>query len=211
MRELIYIADPMCSWCWGFSPVIRQLTALAEGRAGFRIVMGGLRSDSQPMSEERRRAIAGHWVKVEAVTGQPFKYGLLESATFVYDTEPACRAVVTVRSIEGDLAALKMFDRLQSAFYADNVDITEAENAAAIAAAAGVDSIEFSRLFASPELAVRTRTDFVRSRDMGISGFPSVIVRENGRAALLTRGYQPFADIGEAFENWLSGQSRLNE
>ena len=26
-RNLVYFADPMCSWCYGFSPVI---TALAE-------------------------------------------------------------------------------------------------------------------------------------------------------------------------------------
>ena len=24
-RKLIYVADPMCSWCWGFAPVIREM------------------------------------------------------------------------------------------------------------------------------------------------------------------------------------------
>jgi protein-disulfide isomerase-like protein with CxxC motif len=24
-KEIIYVGEPMCSWCWGFSPVLRQL------------------------------------------------------------------------------------------------------------------------------------------------------------------------------------------
>jgi len=43
--EMIYVADPMCSWCYGFAPVI---DALAEGcstlfftLASERIVLGG--------------------------------------------------------------------------------------------------------------------------------------------------------------------------
>jgi len=28
-RHLVYFADPMCSWCWGFAPAIE---ALAEVR-----------------------------------------------------------------------------------------------------------------------------------------------------------------------------------
>ena len=44
--RLLYVMDPMCSWCWGFAPV---LDALAEqaGAAGVGVdlVLGGLRRD----------------------------------------------------------------------------------------------------------------------------------------------------------------------
>ena len=42
---LHYVGDPMCSWCWGMSPVMAETArwCRAEG-LGFRIVMGGLRA-----------------------------------------------------------------------------------------------------------------------------------------------------------------------
>ncbi|MDH5427723.1 MAG: DsbA family protein, partial [Nitrospirota bacterium] len=27
---LIYVADPMCSWCWGFSPVLEEIRRLYQ-------------------------------------------------------------------------------------------------------------------------------------------------------------------------------------
>jgi putative protein-disulfide isomerase len=30
VARLIYVMDPMCSWCWGFAPVMTALAAEAE-------------------------------------------------------------------------------------------------------------------------------------------------------------------------------------
>ena len=40
-KELIYVADPMCSWCWGFSPVIDRITPMLRDRAAIRVLPGG--------------------------------------------------------------------------------------------------------------------------------------------------------------------------
>lgn len=43
--RLIYVMDPMCSWCWGFAPVAAALIAqAAEAGVSTRLVPGGLRS-----------------------------------------------------------------------------------------------------------------------------------------------------------------------
>jgi len=202
-RELIYIADPMCSWCWGFSPVIREVAAQTKGRADFSVVTGGLRSETAPMTEERRQYIGGHWKKVHQATGQPFSFDLLDSTTFVYDTEPACRAVVTVRSMLDEHAGLDMFDRLQSAFYTENLDITDASICAGIATAIEIDETAFFELMVSEKMMEATQSDFSRARQMGVSGFPSIIVREGERAAWLTCGYQPYANLKGPLAQWL--------
>jgi len=41
--HLLYVADPMCSWCWGFAPVIADICAAFGDRLPVRPVMGGLR------------------------------------------------------------------------------------------------------------------------------------------------------------------------
>jgi len=41
--HLIYFADPMCSWCWGFAPVIAQVRERYGEALPVRLVLGGLR------------------------------------------------------------------------------------------------------------------------------------------------------------------------
>ena len=72
MPRLVYVGDPMCSWCYGFGP---QLSALLAGHpdAGIEIVTGGLRPfNTKPMTEEFREMLRGHWKSVEKMSGLPF-------------------------------------------------------------------------------------------------------------------------------------------
>src|SRR5690242_8930931 len=40
--HLIYFADPMCSWCWGFAPVIGAIRQRFGDALPIRLMMGGL-------------------------------------------------------------------------------------------------------------------------------------------------------------------------
>src|SRR3546814_20206328 len=90
----------MCSWCWGFAPVLRRIEAGTRDLAPLRVVLGGLHAfDSEPMSEAYKAQIRHHWEQVAATTGQPFNYDFFKPEGFVLDTEPACRASVTARRL----------------------------------------------------------------------------------------------------------------
>ena len=40
--RLLYVMDPMCSWCWGFAPVARALGEQAQAAAvELHLVVGG--------------------------------------------------------------------------------------------------------------------------------------------------------------------------
>jgi putative protein-disulfide isomerase len=98
--RLVYLADPMCSWCYGFSPVITALAERFEGRLGLQVVVGGLRAgNTAPMRAEDKDYIREAWTRVGAASGQPFDLSFFDREGFVYDTEPACRAVVTARRL----------------------------------------------------------------------------------------------------------------
>lgn len=108
--HLIYIADPICSWCWGFSPVIQAIQQCFADTLQIRLVMGGLRPQTtKPMDEAAKRKTRLHWEQVHAASGQPFDYAFFERHGFVYDTDPAARAVVVVRhsSMEKALDTLR--------------------------------------------------------------------------------------------------------
>jgi len=40
---IIYIGDPMCSWCYGFAPELSKTIDHFDNKANLRLVMGGLR------------------------------------------------------------------------------------------------------------------------------------------------------------------------
>ena len=125
--HLVYFADPMCSWCWGFAPVIAAIQETFGEDLPIRLVLGGLRPGaSPPMTDEARETLRGHWVHVTEASGQPFGKQALSQSGFVYDTDPAARAVVVVRRLApgAEIAALH---RLQRAFYLEGLDVTDPE------------------------------------------------------------------------------------
>jgi putative protein-disulfide isomerase len=203
--RFIYFADPMCSWCYGFAPVMAALAERFDGRLGLHVVMGGLSAgNTQPMRPKDRDYVRKAWTEVGAATGQSFDFAFLDRESFVYDTEPACRAVVTARRLRPGMA-LSFKARLSRAFYAENRDITSTDEIATVAEEAGFDRAEFSTAFASPETHNETFRDFLAAQELGIRGFPTLIAGSEAKGyALVTSGYRPLADLADPLERWLA-------
>jgi putative protein-disulfide isomerase len=210
--RLVYFADPMCSWCYGFSPVITALAERFEGRLPLDLVMGGLRAgNTVAMRAEDTDYIRNAWTRVGAATGQPFDLGFFDREGFVYDTEPACRAVVTARRLMPRMA-LPFMARVQRAFYAENRDTTAGDELSGVAEEAGFDRSEFSAAFAAAETRNETFRDFLTAQSLGIHGFPTLIAGSEERGyALLTNGYRPLDDLAEPLERWLAAGAPVNK
>jgi putative protein-disulfide isomerase len=185
----------MCSWCYGFGP---QLTRLLEEHPGstLDVVMGGLRAyNREPMSDAFREMLRGHWDHVAQASGLPMSTGALENEEFIYDTEPACRAVVTGRSLEPRLA-FGLLKALQHAFYAEGRDITRARILAEVASSCGYVHNDFLRDLESEEMRQETRGDFTAAQRLGVGGFPTLVLSHGEELYLITSGYAK-ADVLE--------------
>jgi len=195
---LIYIGDTMCSWCHGFSP---ELTKLKNNHPEleFRLVMGGLRPYNTEKAIENADSLKSHWVEIEERTGQPFTHDILKNPDFVYDTEPAARAVVVARMMNPEIE-YAFFIAIQYAFYQDNRDTNKVDTFLEIADKFVLDKIEFERLFNSAQAKELTAADFQLSQEMGIRGFPSMVLKKNGEFTLISRGYQTAESIEQIIE-----------
>jgi putative protein-disulfide isomerase len=203
--HFIYFADPMCSWCYGFAPVVGTLTAHFAGRLPVKLVMGGLRAGNrEPMREKDREYIRGAWKSVAEASGQPFDLGFFERETFTYDTEPACRAVVTMRRLAPE-KAFAFVARVSSAFYANNRDITDDEVLADIGTEAGMERAAFLAELQSEDTRNETFGDFLMAKQSGVEGFPLLAAgtMETGYA-LVTQGFRPIDGLTDAIEDWLA-------
>ena len=202
-KQLIYFADPMCSWCWGFAPTITAIESHFGPSLPIRIIMGGLRpGTTRPMREKDKTYIREHWEHVHKMTDQPFDFTFFEREGFVYDTEPAARAVIAVRRL-APASALTYLKFVQQAFYAEGRDTTDAQVLAELAGDLGLDPDAVMREWQS-ELAIEaTRADFTITRKTGINGFPALLAGIDGEAfKLVTTGYQSWDDMEPALTHW---------
>ncbi|MEG5263876.1 DsbA family protein [Pseudomonas sp. JDS28PS106] len=201
--RLIYVMDPMCSWCWGFAPVADALARQArEQGVPMHLVMGGLRAGGSALESATRGYILEHWQAVETATGQCFRFeGALPNG-FVYDTTPACRAVASARSLDPD-RAWELVKLIQQAFYCEGRDVTRPSLLAELAEQAGIERAAFARAFDSDELSAATAADFAWAQGLGIAGFPTLLAERNGQLALLTNGYQPLEALAPLLGRWL--------
>lgn len=186
----------MCSWCWGFAPEIESLA----DEMPVEVVVGGLRPGpmAQPLEDRMADALRHHWVEIAERTGQPFATEFLDRRDgWVYDTEPAAIAVTQMRSMN-EPATLGYFTDIQMAFYGRGEDVTDFDVLTALTDDHGIDTDAFGAALASEEAKKRAWDDFSRSRNWGISGFPTLVGElEDGRLALLARGWTPAGTIRE--------------
>jgi len=205
--HFIYFADPMCSWCYGFSPVAEALRRRYGDIAPIRVVMGGLRpGTTDPMPEAARRNLVKHWTEIGALTSQPFDPALASRDGFIYDTDPAARAVVLARRTSQG-AALEYLAAAHAAFYAEGRDVTSFEVLADIAAEQGFDRAAFLTALTDEGLKQETWRDYAISQRAGATGFPTLILGPNadGSYALVTRGYQGGEPVMRGVDAWLAG------
>ncbi|MGQ0502379.1 MAG: DsbA family protein [Panacagrimonas sp.] len=202
-KELIYIADPMCSWCWGFAPVSKQLAELIHGRADLKVLPGGLRTDTQvPLSDHEAGQIMHHWEDVAARTGQPFDLGRPLDASYVYNTGAACRALSWMAR-QRPQHALAYLHSLHYAFYVDRKDLKLPAVLAEYARPYLLDADQFETQIGQADAQAAFEADLSFVRRCGIEGFPSVLLRTGQRIQKLTVGYQPYALLEPHIDAWL--------
>ena len=185
---LIYFGDTMCSWCHGFAP---ELSKLAQNNPDLplKVVNGGLRPYNKEKAIDMADFLRSHWVEIGERTGQAFSFDILKDASFIYDTEPASRAVVVVRRMKPEIE-FEFFKAVQLAFYKDNRNTNELQTYLDLAEQFELDKEAFQQLFESEEIKQKVKEDFQLSAEMGIRGFPSLVLKKEKNFYLLSNGYQ---------------------
>lgn len=208
---LWYFADPMCSWCWGFSPVIEAIREEYRDRLKVALILGGLRvGTTEAMSATARQEILQHWHDVHEKTGQTFLFEGALGEGFVYDTEPACRAVVAMAEL-APTAVFPLFKAIQMAFYGEGRDVTHHEVLAALAEGMGVEKTAFLAAFGSEKVRAKTLAHFQMARKLKVNGFPTLVAQRGEQHQVLATGYRPLAELQSDIEAWfgVNGQGMI--
>lgn len=194
---LLYVTDPMCAWCYGFTQVIRRLRALWHGRLTVEVIAGGLHPyATEPISREHKERLAVSWHRVQERTSLPFNYSLFLNEGFVYDTEPACRALHVVRRLRPALT-LEVLRALHSAFYADGLNLADPQVLAGVVRPFGIRESLFFALFESEDVIEETEKEFEFAEMLGVSDLPSVYIEGGMGPELLVKGFCQLDELEE--------------
>ena len=188
---LYYVADPMCSWCWGFTPTIEALNA--HDQIALRYVMGGLAHDSdEPMPADMRAYVQGAWREVAARTGARFNWTFWEECQPRRSTYPACRAVLAAAGQDRGPA---MFHRIQHAYYLEAQNPSNDEVLVHLAAEFGLDTERFAADLSSASIAAALQDEFHLRRRLQATAFPSLVLELKGTYRWLSRGWKEQATV----------------
>jgi len=204
LPRLIYFADTMCSWCYGFAPEMNRVMLAMGERIDLILQAGGLRPfHTEVLTEADKPRFRGYREKVQQASGQPFDWGFFDREGYVMDTEPASRAVVTMRALNIG-AAYAYMHAIQRAYFALNEDIRQTEVLAAYAGQFDVDPAEFTTAFLSDAMKKATLEDFALAQRFQVNGFPTLVLLKDRGAYQITVGYQKAEAVIESLERALA-------
>lgn len=205
-----YVGDPMCSWCWGISPVLEEIAQYCEQKQiGFTLTMGGLRAGGGdawvPAFQEFLRR---EWTHIAKVTGQPFGVSLLAAKHFDYDTEPACRAVVIAEQMltqQGPVAhaTFAFFAAVQRKFYVEGADPKDVNFYRSICEQASISFEEFRSRFTTVAAQQAVYQHFAQCQQWGVRAFPTLLLEIDGDLKKLSSGATSAATTIERIEHLL--------
>lgn len=210
--RFIYVADPMCSWCWGFSPTFSRLLELHP--VPVTVKAGGLRPG--PSAKDLDATMIGHlehhWNQVAEASGQPFNYDLFAWKGWRYDTELPCMSTLAMRELDVEdanstttVAWLKL---LQQAFYHENIDITDISVYPELLKRLNSDVVKdndaFIKRLSEESLKTDTYQEFAEMRQMGVNGFPTLILDYEEKLYALATGFSPLHTIEARLEHYLN-------
>ena len=192
---LFYVADPMCSWCYGFEETWERIQGELASDVRVRYVLGGLAPDSdEPMPAATRDYVRSAWDAVEAATGATFNRDFWTSCEPRRSTWPSCRAVLAAAA-QDPAAGPRMFRAIQRAYYREARNPSDAETLVSLARELELDADAFSHALNAPETQRRLEEDFVLRDRLGARGFPSLVFERGTSMGTITRGYAPYEQL----------------
>jgi len=189
-RELVYVHDPMCSWCWGFRPTLDRLLASLPATYRVRTLLGGLAPDStEPMPQEMRHYLQDTWRRIQQrIPGTRFNFGFWQQCTPRRSTWPACRAVIAARE-QDPAMEWPMIGAIQQAYYLQARNPSDDTTLIALAAGLGLDEQAFAQSLNAGGTQRVLDSEIAEARRIGADSFPSLRIGNGKTHRPLTIDY----------------------
>lgn len=196
-NQILYLFDPLCGWCFGFSNTILQFYKKLNTEYEFVAIPGGMITGSRvgPASQSKGYII-DVIPRLESLTGVKFGAGyfkMLDSNT-IFDSEPPSRALHTFRSFQFE-KAIEYVHTMQHAHFVDGRDYNDLSLYPELAEPFGISPQDFTERFHDERIAQNVQMEFAWARESGVQGYPTVVLRSGQKYYMLAHGYAPIDSL----------------
>ncbi len=191
--DLLYGFDPLCGWCFGFIPAMEALAG-ARPDLRVRLVLGGLVTGERVRPyAEMAGYIANASGRMAGVTGQALQPAFFErilapDGGVVASSIPPCAAILQVRE-QAPASAPAFAHAVQRAHFIEGEDLNRPALYPALAARLGL-KVEFA-IPAPDAPPPALSAEFEAARALGVSSFPTILVRTGQEWEALPSIYDP--------------------
>lgn len=199
LPRLTYVFDPLCGWCYGFSPVIGEIAEAFRGRVDVRVIAGGMIvGETRPISE-MRGYIKGVLPSLSELTGvsfgSPYTSGIVDEGNYLLDSVPSSIAMTVFTNLAPDRAVAFAGD-LQRAHFVDGKSLNDTATFTEVACKHGIAAGTFLEKYNEKQSHDQTFAAFEQSRSLGVTGFPTLLFsKSEGEHELVSRGYRNFIEL----------------
>lgn len=206
--EIIYIYDPMCGWCYGFSPIIKKLAQNYKDQFNWSIYSGGMAIgsnafDISQVSEYISNTLGGVEKTTGIVFGDNFRNNVLKSDYFYSSLKPAI-ALTVFKEMDKE-NSIDFSSDIQKAFFYEGESLNELNTYLQIIKKYNLSAEDFSHKFLDPIYEAKTyNNEFRVSQTYGVSGFPAVIAKTENKINILSRGFQNYEKLSFNIERLIA-------
>jgi putative protein-disulfide isomerase len=201
-QKIIYCYDAYCGWCYGFSPVIRELWVKYREQFDFETISGGM----IPVEATKHigaiaEYIQGAYQTVEQMTGVTFGKDYLwhifnpDESDWYPNSEMAAIAMAIFRELYPDQTIAFASD-LQYSLYEEGRDLTDKEAYRHLLEKYSIDAEVFYQKLGSDAYKEKAYYDFSLIKQLRVNGFPTVFLQlDESKLYMISRGFSTLDDV----------------
>lgn len=202
---LFYIYDALCGWCYGFSPIMKEFYETHKDQVSFEVISGGMITADRigPIGDVAgyiRQAYRDVEERTGVKFGSQFLEGTMEKGSAIFSSVPPAKALTAFRHFQPEDQVL-FAHRLQHAIYFEGMEPEDLQGYANLAEEFGLHKRDYIRRLNAEDNAYATREEFMFTQQLGVEGFPMVVLKNaQNQYYLVSRGYVDLDILEKQFE-----------
>lgn len=209
--DLYYVTDPICSHCWALEPVLRKFVHQYGHYFNMHTLMGGLleKWGDGPVDPANGISgpsdVAGHWREVGEHSRMPIDgtvwYDNPISSSFI-----PSRVYKVIQQNHPELANV-FLRRAREELFAFNKNIAQDDVLIKIVNQVGLNGEEIIKQSKLPEADTKLHEDFQLVRQLGVRGFPTIVIMNEEQKGVRIVGAKSVEDYANSLQQLLPNET----
>ena len=175
MSILFYIIDPMCSWCYAFSPTWQKILDNLPKDIKVVYIQGGLApTNADTMPQDMQIMLQNTWKQIHEQVGTTFNFDFWTNCTPRRSTYLSCQSSIAAR-IQGK--EYEMISAIQKQYYLNAKNPSNRDTLEEAAKMINLDMDKFNKDLESEVIISKFNDDLKMKNKLKVNSFPSLILK----------------------------------